>query len=77
MRERLEARGRPIDPLDVTDCDSPEIVEGSPCRVSGEGGVLVVEKNASAAALSKHDPTRPMHWRMSSRRHNAVNAPEV
>jgi hypothetical protein len=29
MRERLEARGRPTDPLDVMDCGSPEIVEGS------------------------------------------------
>jgi len=77
MRERLEARGRPTDPLDVMYCGSPEMEKGSPCRVSGEGGVLVVEKNASAAALSKHDPTRPMDWRMSSRRHNAVNAPEV
>jgi hypothetical protein len=31
-----------------------------------------VEKNASLAALSKHDPTRPIDCRIPSRRHNAV-----
>ena len=31
-----------------------------------------VEKNDSAAALSKHDPTRPMLWRMCRPAHKVV-----
>jgi hypothetical protein len=31
-------------PALVAICGSPEIVEGSLCRVSGEGGVLVVDR---------------------------------
>src|SRR5699024_9135328 len=34
-------------------------------------------KNASAAALSKHDPTRPIDWRIPSFPHNVVNASAV
>src|SRR5699024_7277682 len=34
-------------------------------------------KNASAAALSKHDPTRPIDWRIPSFQHNVVNASAV
>jgi hypothetical protein len=41
------------------------------CRESTSHSRL--EKNASAAALSKHEPTRPIDWRISSRRHRAVN----
>jgi hypothetical protein len=42
---------------------------GTRCRESTSHSR--VEKNASAAALSKHDPTRPMDWRIPSLRHSA------
>jgi hypothetical protein len=32
-----------------------------------------VEKNASAAALSKHEPTLPIDWDTPSVRHKVVN----
>ena len=35
------------------------------------------ENSASAAALSKHDPTRPTDWRTPSWRHSRVNASAV
>jgi hypothetical protein len=45
--------------------------------VPGENLVLEGGENDSAAALSKHDPTRPIDWRMPSRAHKAVNPPAV
>ena len=36
-----------------------------------------VEKNDSAAALSKHDPTRPMDWRIFNPAHNLVKSSAV
>jgi len=33
-----------------------------------------LEKNASAAALSKHDPTRPIDWVILSRRQSLVKS---
>jgi hypothetical protein len=40
--------------------------------VPGQHLVLQVEKNASAAALSKHDPTRLIDWRTPRRSHRPV-----
>ena len=40
--------------------------------VPGQHLVFNVEKNASAAALSKHDPTRPIDWRTPRRSHGPV-----
>ncbi len=36
-----------------------------------------VEKNDSAAALSKHDPTRPIDCRIVNPAHNLVKSSEV
>lgn len=45
--------------------------------VPGQHFPFQAGEDASAAALSKHDPTRPIDWRMPSLRHSLVNAVAV
>lgn len=42
--------------------------------IAGQHFPFSEEKNASLAALSKHDPTRPIDCRIPNCRHSVVNA---